>query len=72
MLGSILCRVLPAAHALTGVNPVRNLMTFVHQNKQAQVHFYLPNQIATVLYDPKARFAWDHGDLNKLRSRIAQ
>ena len=30
------------------VNPVRNLMTFVHQNKQAQVHFYLPNQIATV------------------------
>jgi hypothetical protein len=24
------------------------------------------------LYDPKARFTCDHGDLNKLRSRIAQ
>jgi Ni,Fe-hydrogenase I large subunit len=31
------------------VNPVRNLMTFVHQNKQAPVHFYLLNQIDTFL-----------------------
>ena len=92
MLGSVLCRVLPAAHALTGCDTTSSFFgvgkkTMYKVLKDSQKEFVDLSQIScddieisvavgrkfvSRLYDPKARFTCDHGDLNKLRSRIAQ
>jgi hypothetical protein len=92
MLGSVLCRVLPAAYALTGCDTTSSIFdvgkkTMYKVLKDSQKEFVDLSQTAcddietyvavdrkfvARLYDPKARFACDHGDLNKLRSRIAQ
>jgi hypothetical protein len=92
MLGSILCRVLPAAHALTECDTTSSIFdvgkkTMYKVLKDSQKEFVDLSQTAcddietsvaverkfvARLYDPKARFACDIGDLNKLRSRIAQ
>ena len=92
MFGSVLCRVLPAAHALTGCDTTSSIFdvgkkTMYKVLKDSQKEFVDLSQTAcddietyvavdrkfvARLYDPKARFACDHGDLNKLRSRIAQ
>ena len=91
MLGSVLCRVLPAAYALTGCDTTSSIFgvgkkTMYKVLKDSQKEFVDLSQTAcddietsvavdrkfvARLYDPKARFACDHGDLNKLRSRIA-
>ena len=92
MFGSVLCRVLPAAHALTGCDTTSSFFgvgkkTIYKVLKDSQKEFVDLSQIScddieisvavgrkfvSRLYDPKARFTCDHGDLNKLRSRIAQ
>jgi hypothetical protein len=92
MLGSVLCRVLPAAHALTGCDTTSSFFgvgkkTIYKVLKDSRKEFVDLSQIScddietsvavgrkfvARLYHPKARFTCDHGDLNKLRSRIAQ